>query len=283
MTDAPTGGTPGGTPSDAPGNAPSSFVRDRTVQMLDKMQGARPSQGAQPTEPAADAQPQQGQQQQPPAEQKIKVGDAEYEAADVQSAIAERAEAQSRRATLPASADGYEVKLPADFQPPEGVRFEFDAKDPALVRARELAHKRGIDQETFSEMLGVYASTKMGEAIQQAQLRDVNMKQLGTAAPQRVEAVATWLQARAGPEGRQTADFLRRYPSSAIVKTMENLMRAFSNQGGADYSANRRAEQEPAGTIPGYSSMSFTEKRVHQMAAMLSKPGYRGGGGRNER
>jgi hypothetical protein len=46
----------------------------------------------------------------------------------------------------------------------------------------------------------------MGEAIQQSRLRDVNMKQLGAGGPQRVEAVATWLQARAGTEGKATAD-----------------------------------------------------------------------------
>ena len=107
--------------------------------------------------------------------------------------------------------------------------------DPALKSARDLAHKRGIDQATFSEMLGVYASTQMGAAIRNAQLRDTNMRQLESTGAQRVEAVATWLQARAGD-----ADFLRRFPSVPIVKTMENLMRAFSGQGGAQFSQQHR-------------------------------------------
>jgi hypothetical protein len=179
MTDQATNS--GGANAPAPSNnasgdtgAQSSFIRSRVAQMSAQTPPPAPSDNA----PAVDTR----QQQSPPAEQKIKVGEAEYTAADLESAIAERAEAQSRKATLPSSADGYEIKLPDGFQAPEGVRFEFNPHDPALKAARELAHKHGVSQDVFSQMLGVYASTKMGEAIQQSQLRDVNMKQLGTAA-----------------------------------------------------------------------------------------------------
>jgi hypothetical protein len=231
--------------------------------------------------PAADAR----QPQQAPAEAMVKFADGtEHKESDLLAAMGERAEAASRKATLPADPDAYEIKLPDGFQAPEGVRFEFLPSDPALKSAREVAHKHGIPQDVFSEMLGVYASTKMGEAIRNAQLKDVNMRQLGTAGPQRVEAVATWLQARAGADGKTMANFLRQFPSAPIVKTMENLMRAFSNQGGADFSQSHRAErEEAAGRIPGYDNMSFTEKRVHQMAQAAQRPGGYRGGSRNER
>jgi hypothetical protein len=281
MTD--TNGTPGGTPA---GNAPGNT----DAQGFAQQRPAMPAQGpAQPEQnprarghsPAADQRSQQ--QQPPPAEQKIKVGDAEYSEADVHAAIAERAEAASRKATLPSSPEGYEIKLPADFQAPEGVRFEFDAKDPALKRARELAHQHGISSDVFQQMLGVYASTKMGEAIQQSQLRDTNMRQLGSAGPQRVEAVATWLTARAGADGKTMSDFLRKFPSAPIVKTMENLMRVFSNQGGADFSQSHRETQANSeGKIPGYENMSFAQKRAAQMQQMMQRPGYRGGGSRTD-
>jgi hypothetical protein len=271
------GGSPGGeTPSGNTGTR--SFIAARSAQMQERMQ--QPAQDEQGEQPAGD--PQQQRQQPPAAEQKIRVGDAEYSEADVQSAIAERAEAQSRKATLPASADQYRIELPADFQAPEGVSFEFNKADPMLKAAKELAHKRGIDQSTFSEMLGVYASTKMGDAIQQARMRDVNMQQLGVAGPQRVEAVATWLGARGGDSGRQMAAFIRQYPSAPIVKTMENLMRAFSNQGGADFSQSHRDQAEEAGKIPGYDNMSFVQKRAYQMAQTLNRLGPRGGGRRGE-
>jgi hypothetical protein len=273
----PAGCAPGGSPGgDTSGNTGGSFVRTRAAQMAASMQ---PAPGEQP---APDAGQQQQQQHAPPAEQKIKVGEAEYTAADLLAALGERAEAQSRKATLPSSADGYEIKLPDGFQAPEGVRFEFNKADGALKAARELAYKHGIPQDVFSQMLGVYASTKMGEAIQQAQMRDVNMRQLGVAGPQRVEAVATWLQARAGAEGKATANFLRQFPSAPIVKTMENLMRAFSNQGGMDFSQSHRDQAEDQGKIAGYENMSFVQKRAAQMAQMLNRPGRGGGPRRGE-
>jgi hypothetical protein len=275
--------TPGGAPGASPGGAPSdtagstrSYVAARTAQMAESME----RQSAPGDEPAADA----GQRQTPVAmaDGMIAVGDLEYTAEEVRSAIAERAEAQSRKATLPASADAYEIKLPDNFQAPEGVKFEFNPKDPALKTLREIAHKRGLDQQTVSELLAVAASREMGAAIQQSQLRDVNMKQLGAAGPQRVEAVATWLQARAGAEGKQTADFLRRYRSAPIVKAMEALIRQFSNQGGADFSQSHRENMPEEGKIPGYEKMSFQQIRAAQMSQAAQRPGYRGGGRRGE-
>jgi hypothetical protein len=190
----------------------------------------------------------------------------EHREADLLAALGERAEAASRKATLPSSPDAYEIKLPDDFQAPEGVRFEFDPRDPALKAARELAFQNGVSSDVFQKMLGVYASTKMGEAIQQAQLRDVNMRQLGVAGPQRVEAVSQWLAARGGADGKTMAAFIRQFPSSAIVKTMENLMRAFSSQGGADFSQSHRETGANEGKVPGYENMNFVQRRIAQMA-----------------
>ena len=264
--------TEAGTPAaPAPGgNAPAPSNNNAATQQsgLPAQSPAQPENNprARGHSPAADAR----QPQQTPAEPKIKVGDAEYTAADLQSAIAERAEAQSRKATLPAGPDQYEVKLPADFIPPENVRFEFDPKDPALKAFREVAAKHGVSQELFSDALAVFASTKMGAAIQQNQLRDVNMRQLGTAGPQRVEAVATWLQARAGADGKTMANFLRQFPSAPIVRSVENLMRQFSSQGGADFSQSHRAQEEQAGKIPGYDGMSFVQRRSVQMQTRMA-------------
>ena len=277
------GGTPGASPAGNTSGNTGGFVQTRSAQIAASMRAAQGEQARDAQHEHAGEQQQQQQQtphSPPAAEQKIRVGDAEYDAADLQSAIAERAEAASRKATLPSSPDGYEIKLPDGFQAPEGVRFEFNQADPALKAFREFAYKRGIDQATFSEVLGVFASTKMGEAIQHAQMRDVNMRALGAAGPQRVEAVATWLQARAGAEGKATGDFLRQFPSAAIVKTMENLMRAFSSQGGTDFSQSHRTEEEQGGKIPGYENMNFVQRRVHQM---INLPPDRGGPARRGR
>jgi hypothetical protein len=262
---APAGGAPSGSGTSGD-NTGGSFVRTRAAQMAQTMTPA-PSDGA---PAAADA----WQQQNAPAGDRrmLEIDGNQYDENDVRSAIAEGAEAASRKATLPASPDAYEIKLPDDFVAPEGVRFEFNKNDPALKAARELAHKRGIDQATFSEMLGVYASTQMGSAIQNAQLRDANMKQLGVAGPQRAEAVATWLQARAGKDGQVMANWLRQYPAAHIVRAMEGVIRAFSNQGGVDYSqSHRAAQEEQAGRIAGYDNMSFAQRRAAQMQQQFGR------------
>jgi hypothetical protein len=273
------GGSPGGeTPSGNTGTR--SFIAARSAQIQERMQ--QPAQDEHGEQPASDA-GQQGQQQQqaPAAEQKIRVGDAEYDAADLQSAIAERAEAQVRRSGLPSAPEGYEVKNSAGFQLPEGIaKFEFDMRDPTLAAARKFALTNNLTQEQFSGMLDLFVASKSGELLNQVRAREANLAALGAAGSQRVESVATWLQARAGGDGRAVGNFLRQYPSAPIVKAMESLMRAFSSQGGADFSQSHRDQAEEAGKIPGFENMNFIQRRVWQMTQAAQRP--RGGDRRGE-
>jgi hypothetical protein len=182
-----------------------------------------------------------------------------------------------RKNTLPKSEAEYAVKLPGNFQLPQGVTFEFDQNSPELAQARKIALARGMDQETFSDMLGVYAANRISEQQKNAQVREANLAQLGAAGPQRVDAVATWLTAKAGDDGKAVAAFIRQYPSAPIVKAMENLIKQFSSQGGADFSQSHRAEEETGGKIPGYENMNFVQRRVHQMALQMNKQPAGGG------
>jgi cell pole-organizing protein PopZ len=261
----PSGGTPGGNASGNTG-ATNSAPASQRADPLPPQDNPR----ARGHSPAQDA---RAQAQTPPAEQKIRVGETEYDAQTVADAIAARAEAQSQRATLPASPADYRAELTPNFSPGEGVRFELDQKDPLLAQARELAFAKGLDQSTFSSLLDLYAASKVGEVQRNATMRDVNMKQLGAAAPTRIEAVATWLAARAGSDGKAVGDFLRQFPSSQIVKALERVMQYQSSGGGADFSQSHRAQQEDPGRIPGYSEMNFQQRRVAQMQlAMRNAP-----------
>jgi hypothetical protein len=176
------------------------------------------------------------------------------------------AEYDVRKNTLPKSDTDYELKLPGSFQLPAGTTFEFDKNSPDLAAARKVAHARGLDQETFSDMLGVYAASKITEQTNQAKAREANLAALGAAGPQRVEAIATWLTAKAGDDGKQVGDFIRAYPAAPIVKAMENLIKQFSSQGGADFSQSHRDQAEEGGKIPGYENMSFVQRRIAQMS-----------------
>ena len=212
--------------------------------------------------PARDAR----EEQAPPQERMIRVGETEFTERAVKDAVAYRAEQELRKQTLPQSPSGYEIKLPADFKTPEGVRFEFDKNDPGLARFQQLAHARGMDQQTFSDALGVYAANKIAEQQRLAPARAAELSKLGSAAEARIGAVETWLKARIGAKANLIAAQLRNFPVASMVEGFEEIMGQFSRQGGADFDQRGRSEQErPSGKIPGYENMSFTQKRVAQM------------------
>jgi hypothetical protein len=261
-------GTPGGNTA---GDTGGSFVRTRSQQLAQSMGQQEP--GAEP----ADRQQQQ-QQQSPPGERMIRVGNADIAERAITDALAFQAEQNVRKNTLPKTEAEFVARNSENFQLPEGVKFQFDEKDPLLAQARKLALARGLDQETFSALLDLHVASKVGELQNQARARAINLEQLGAAGPQRIDAIAMWLNARAGKDGAAVASFIKQYPSAPLVRALESVIRQMSSQGGADYSPQGRAEQEDAGKIPGYENMSFVEKRAHQMAQMLNRPGYRGGG-----
>jgi hypothetical protein len=217
--------------------------------------------------------------------------DSEWDAADgrVNDKFGERvnrltafeAEQLVRKNTLPKSDAEYQVKLPGNFQLPAGVNFQFDQNSPELAQARKVAHARGMDQETFSDMLGVYAASKIAEQTNAAKAREANLAALGAAGSQRVESVAAWITAKAGDHGKAVGDFIRAYPAAPIVQAMESLIKQFSSQGGADFSQSHRDQAEEAGKIPGYENMSFVQRRIAQMTlAAQRRPNGPAGGGR---
>jgi hypothetical protein len=287
MPDQVNSGTPSGTPaapalnpSAAPPppefSGPSSYVARRVGPMAEKMQ-----QQLQGEQPAADAQPpsQQPPPQQQSGERMVRIGEHERSEQAWNELAARDAEQQVRRQALPQAPGDYQAILPPDWQAPAdlppGTKFEFDMNSPALAQARAIAHASGMPQEKFSELLGVFASTKIGEQQNNARLRDANLRQLGSNGPMRVDAVATWLTARAGQDGAQVGNFLKAFPSAPIVKAMESLIKQFSSQGGADYSGQHRESADAeAGKIPGYENMSFAQVRARQMVERMRDPNY---------
>ena len=282
-----TSGTPSGTPGGTPSNSGGNFMRDRVSQLASSMAepAERPAMPPQ-TPPQPEINPRSRghspardlREQLPhtPADQKV-YGD--YTAAQIDDAFAFKAEADIRKHTLPKSEAEYLAKNSDSFKLPEGVgsNFQFDEKDAHLAQARKVALKHGVSQEAFSEFLDVFAAREVGPQIQQHQARQRNLDALGAAGPQRMDAVSTWLRARVGDtDGKAVADFISRFPSAPMVRTFERLIRQFSNQGGADYSASHREThtQEP-GKIAGYENMSFAQKRAHQISErMRSDPNY---------
>lgn len=222
------------------------------------------------------------QQAAPVGEAMVRFGDgSEFKESDLRAAISAKAEADSRRATLPAGPADYRVELPRDFQAPAGLRFELNPADPLIGRARELAHARGIDQGTFSDMLGVYAATKISEQQMLSNARAAELSKLGSTAQNRVDAISTWIKARAGADAEVLVDQLQKFPHARMVAAFERIMQQSSGQGGAQFNqSGRHVEEASSGRIPGYEGMTFAQKRAAQISQMLSSRG--GGRGRGE-
>jgi hypothetical protein len=212
--------------------------------------------------PARDA---REQQQDTVIESKVKFGDGtEYSESQVRDALAHQAEQEVRKRSLPPSPDKYEIKNTPNFKPPEGFKFEWDMNDPGIKAAREIAHARGLDQETFSSLLDVYAANKIGESQKLGTARAAELGKLGSAANQRIDAIETWLKSRIGAKAGLFVGQLRNFPVAAMVEGFEEIIRGASNQGGADFSQSGRQQQEPAPKVPAFDGTNFGQVRAAQ-------------------
>jgi uncharacterized protein with GYD domain len=208
-----------------------------------------------------------------PGERTIKIGGQDWGEKTVLDAIADKAATDSRNLTLPQSPDAYEIALPADFKLPPNVSFEFNKDDPAFKEARAAAHAMKLDQGGFSKLLGIYAAKQIAEVQTMTNARNAEIAKLGSAATTRVDAVTQWLGAKFGDKARIMADTLGQYPVAANVEVLEDIIKLVSSQGGGSLTQTGREGEEPKGTIPNYSTMTFEQRRAAQQAR---DPAYRG-------
>lgn len=165
----------------------------------------------------------------------------------VQPQLTAWAAEQVRRNALPQKADDVKLELPKDFALPQGVEFKFDPAKPEYSKFRELAVKRGLDQDTITDLMGVYAETQVSTAAQLQAAVNAELTKLGSNAVPRVTAINTFL---AGIVGAEAAKALGTMMVSAdIVKGFESLIGKFSSQGVGSFSQQHRAPQEPQGRV----------------------------------
>src|SRR5882672_7210747 len=76
-------------------------------------------------------------------------GEMQFTEKELREFLTERGARELRQATLPASPEAYEAKLPENFEMPAGVEFKPDPSDPLLADARRFAHAKGMSQADF--------------------------------------------------------------------------------------------------------------------------------------
>jgi hypothetical protein len=191
---------------------------------------------------------------------KIGEGDSAIDISEKQlrELMVHKASEDSRRATLPADPSGYELKLPADLKLPDGVKFEFNDKDPilgpTLNAARAFALENSFDQGQFEKMLGLYAGAQANEAAKIADAARREREALGPAGTARVTAVNQWL------DGMGAGNLKARMWTAADVGAFEKLMSKFVN-GGTTFNTLHR-DVPDAGNISDaqWAKMSFAER-----------------------
>lgn len=199
--------------------------------------------------------------QQPPAGEKVKIGKYEVSEADLGAMMERQAVDDLRKATIPAAPEAYEAKLPADLKLPGGQEYKFDANDPSLVAARNWAHAKGLSQDEFSQVLGIYASHVAGQEAVLAARSQQEIAKAGINAPQRVDAVGKWITGMVGEA--DAAPIRATIITDSHLRFYETLMNKLTSQGGASFSQSHRVPPDTSG-IPNYANMSFEQRRQAQ-------------------
>src|SRR5471030_1196738 len=202
-----------------------SPARDQREAAAARAAGEPPRQDPGAVDPAAAA---------AASAEKLKVGKYEVSEAELASMMDRQAQDDLKKATLPAAPEAYEAKLPADLTLPGGQSYTFDKNDPSIAAAQNWAHAKGLSQDEFSQVLGIYASHVAQQNAALAARSSEEIAKAGVNAPQRVDAVGKWITGEMGEA--DAAPIRATIVTAAHLRFYEKLMQKASSQGAASFS-----------------------------------------------
>lgn len=180
--------------------------------------------------------------------------------------LARLAAEDSRRAALPQKAEDYQVGNTKEFKAPEGVDFKLDVNDPLFGQAKAWAHKHGLSQDAFLEAIDLVSARDVGSQASLQAARTAEINKLGPNGPARVDAVARWWNSVTGDNGKTLGRVLAMAPTADTVVAIESLIAKWTTQGAAPAPNTTRIPPEGGGTIEGYATMTFEQRRAAQDA-----------------
>lgn len=182
---------------------------------------------------------------------------------DFNTLLTTKAERDAHLAQVPEKPDGYQVKLPENFQLPEGFsmpegqNFEIDENDPRVGAVREFAHANQLSQDQFGQLIAIGARMDIEQQIGLDKALAEQAEQLGAKGKERVSAVTTWLGAKLGGEAAQAlAPML--YTAKA-VQAFERLMSLYRGVVPGNPGSGRDG-LEGSSKIDGFEKMNFQQR-----------------------
>ena len=193
-------------------------------------------------------------------------------AADLAAHLSElrafKAAEDSKRAAVPDDPSKYELKLPADWKPPEGMDFQLNPNDPMVALARDVAKDLGLDQSGFEKMVGQYAAREAAAAKAIADANAAKVAEwrdkLGPKADERMGAVEQWIAAVMGPG--LGAEFKPLLVRADLVEGFERIMRHAASGGAPAFSQTGRAPAPSGMTDDEWNKLSLTDRLTKGLA-----------------
>jgi hypothetical protein len=209
----------------------------------------------------------------PPIEgEKVKVGEFETTEAEIRSMLAEKAERDLARTQIPADAKGYELKLPEGAKLPGDMQIKFGTDPESLAMidaAKAWAHKKGLSQAEFSDLLAIQAHTVAAKELKIATYAKAEVDKLGANGPQRIDALTVWIRGLVGDTDAKP--IISTMATAAHVRFYEQLFNKVTGTGSFRQTGR---DVEPRGVDEAtYNSWSYGEKKAY--AERASSPGNR--------
>jgi hypothetical protein len=189
---------------------------------------------------------------------KLRIGEMLLSEQDIRTLMTEKAAADLRKASLPATAEAYEAKLPEGMKLP--VEFSFNTGDPAFLAVRNWAHAQGFSQQQFSDLLGHYANSEAAKQVLISNAAKAEVEKLGAMGTARLTAIDQWLRGLIGDDhGKAVRSMI---VTAKIAEGLERLATKFASQGAAPFSQAHREHPESPGRVSEeqWNAMSQAQK-----------------------
>jgi hypothetical protein len=125
--------------------------------------------------------------------------------------------------------------------------------------AQRWAHKNGLSQAAFNELVAIQAHGVIAERQNYDRLSAANLEALGARGPQRIDALTTWIRATVGDVDAKP--IIATMATAAHVRFFEKMQQKITNPSGSNFNQAHRVEPSRTVDEATWNAMSYSEKK----------------------